>query len=634
MRRSKLWRSICLISIMGSMLSGLFPCYADWEYLGLPVHCYFVLQPAQFDADLIVGSEGHVYLKIADQWGDLPLPGADFIQGIETESGDVLLLVRETTETGAVYGLNPDPLDLDLILPVESPVNLFFSSDTRRCYLATETELQVSLDSRNWFHVEHFQDNPVTAICDSSQNSLALLALNATGIHLAEMSPDYGSGEDQGRLAHEPISEASGLAASSINPGVFWTHNDSGGDAALFALDTSGTHLGKYTLDGVPNRDWEDMAVATVQDTTWLYVGDIGDNDRVHSIKYVYRVPEPDVSPDQTPGEWNLSGTETLAFQYPDDEKFDCETLMVDPDTGDLYVVTKRNHNNSATDDDEDLLFRIPWHPSTPARSDRSDYLTGKSISRNPVIAEFITVIDIPVAISWGAGYGATGGDIDPSSTEIIIRTYTGIYQFQRMPGQSLADAFSNEWIEVPVSVEAQGEAVCWGPDAMHYYTTSEEPYSFLQAHLYQFSRSTWLQQHAEHPFSHLSTAPGYGVLSICRQGHNGDGIYLSQDQGQTWSPLLRSSGISALSFAGDTQVLLGWDSILPGGGHSAGAAWLNIETGDLVHDDTGLWGMDITGISTGDQTNWLATPKGVYAGEGYEVAGHKVIRLRGYGRR
>ncbi len=48
------------------------------------------------------------------------------------------------------------------------------------------------------------------------------------------------------------IEEASGLVTSAINPGMFWTHNDSGADAELFLIDQEGNIHLKVFLAG-PN---------------------------------------------------------------------------------------------------------------------------------------------------------------------------------------------------------------------------------------------------------------------------------------------------------------------------------------------------------------------------------------------
>ena len=63
-------------------------------------------------------------------------------------------------------------------------------------------------------------------------------------------------------LETDRIPEASGIAHSLINENVLYTHNDSGGEASVFAIDTQGKLLAEIVIDGAKNRDWEDIATA------------------------------------------------------------------------------------------------------------------------------------------------------------------------------------------------------------------------------------------------------------------------------------------------------------------------------------------------------------------------------------
>ena len=54
------------------------------------------------------------------------------------------------------------------------------------------------------------------------------------------------------------LDEASGLAQSRTNPGVFWVHNDSGDEPRVYAVSRSGALLGSYTLSGATAIDWEE----------------------------------------------------------------------------------------------------------------------------------------------------------------------------------------------------------------------------------------------------------------------------------------------------------------------------------------------------------------------------------------
>ena len=58
------------------------------------------------------------------------------------------------------------------------------------------------------------------------------------------------------------VPETSGLAVSRRTPGLLWTHNDSGNEAVLFAIDASGTDRGRVRLP-IRTRDWEDVSAAS-----------------------------------------------------------------------------------------------------------------------------------------------------------------------------------------------------------------------------------------------------------------------------------------------------------------------------------------------------------------------------------
>jgi hypothetical protein len=99
------------------------------------------------------------------------------------------------------------------------------------------------------------------------------------------------------------IDESSGMVRPRRHPGVFWTHNDSGGTPELFAVDRAGRLLGRVRLPGVRNRDWEDLAYGPCGDPgtdldrplperhRCLWIGEFGDNRQVYDTAYLIRVP-------------------------------------------------------------------------------------------------------------------------------------------------------------------------------------------------------------------------------------------------------------------------------------------------------------------------------------------------------
>src|SRR5215207_11600158 len=96
-------------------------------------------------------------------------------------------------------------------------------------------------------------------------------------------------------VKNQAVSESSGLVASHLRPGAYWTHNDSGDGPFIYAFDARGESLGVFRVTGAQARDWEDISIGPgpERDKSYLYIGDIGDNDKERSEVVVYRVAEP-----------------------------------------------------------------------------------------------------------------------------------------------------------------------------------------------------------------------------------------------------------------------------------------------------------------------------------------------------
>ena len=289
---------------------------------------------------------------------------------------------------------------------------------------------------------------------------LLFMALNCD----AADKPIFGPRIDKGLIESDLINEASGIATSRKNLGVLWTHNDAGDPSRIYALNSQGEHLGVYTIDGVRARDWEDMALGPgpLAGEHYLYIGDIGDNKAAKSLKFIYRVPEPVVDESQPPADTIISGAEIITFQYPDGNR-DAETLMIDPSTRDIYVVSKEEINVR--------VYRAPYPQPTT----------------DTVILQPVATLDLQGA-AFSKAKMVTAGDISISGLEILIKTYTTIYYWRRVPAQNLWQAFDNKPVKVPYINEPQGEAIAFASDGMGYYTMSEED-GGRPAHLYFYPR-------------------------------------------------------------------------------------------------------------------------------------------------
>ena len=275
---------------------------------------------------------------------------------------------------------------------------------------------------------------------------------------LSAQVPSFGPSEDKGLLQYEQINEASGIAASKKNIGVLWTHNDSGDSARIFAINTHGKLLGVYHIDGITNRDWEDIEVGPgpISGKEYIYISETGDNDAKYKKKYIYRVPEPVVDTNQTNVYETLEDCDVITFKYPDDPR-DAETLIVDPLTKDIYVVSKREKNVNV------YLLSYPQ-------------LLDKTVTTKYMLTLPFTM--------------AVGGDISYNGKEILIKTYDTVYYWKRNTGQSVADALKDKYYTLPYVREPQGEGIGWSYDADGYYTISEESELHIPVHLYFYPRS------------------------------------------------------------------------------------------------------------------------------------------------
>jgi len=272
----------------------------------------------------------------------------------------------------------------------------------------------------------------------------------------SQNSPEFSNQVNMGLIKNPDIVEASGIVESRKNPHVFWVHNDRNNENRLFAFNSNGKNLAVYHLDGIVNRDWEDIAIGPgpSDGVDYIYIGDIGDNYSEYDLKYIYRIPEPDVHFMQEPVAKTLFGAETITCRYPDGVR-DAETMMLDPLTKDLYIVSKRELN-------ELRLYRAPYPQSTT----------------EIIMMEHLATLNLTQFV---------GGDISSSGLEILIKNYETIYYWSRNASENIWDVLTEEPIIVPYVEENQGEAVCWASDSMGYYTVSEE--SGIESYLYFYPR-------------------------------------------------------------------------------------------------------------------------------------------------
>jgi hypothetical protein len=157
--------------------------------------------------------------------------------------------------------------------------------------------------------------------------STALVFLLGSTGHAQDVPPWRAAGY----YAHEPIRESSGLVASRTHVGIYWTLNDSGNPAALYATGLDGKLIREFEVRGATNRDWEALAI---DNEGQLWIGEIGNNSRGRTNLRVYVVSEPDPK-DETA---TISVLKQYPYRYPA-ENVDAEGMFVHE--GMPYIISK-----------------------------------------------------------------------------------------------------------------------------------------------------------------------------------------------------------------------------------------------------------------------------------------------------
>lgn len=214
------------------------------------------------------------------------------------------------------------------------------------------------------------------------------------------------------------IKESSGLAASRIHPGVYWTHNDSDDGPYVYAVDSAtGRTVARVTLTGIGKP--RDVEAISLGPDGQLYVGDIGDNrNGTWDHVWIYRFPEP-----KTLGDVTVKATQ-FTVRYADGAR-NAEALMVHPVTGRVYIASK--------DENRGGLYEGPAELSTG----------GANVFRR--------IADVP----W-----VTDGAFSPDGNRLTLRGY---FTARTYPWTEGRPAGEGERVDAPW--QGQAESVTYTPD-------------------------------------------------------------------------------------------------------------------------------------------------------------------------
>lgn len=272
----------------------------------------------------------------------------------------------------------------------------------------------------------------------------------------------YDAAKPLGTITDSQLTEISGLTPSRTTKGVWWVHNDSGDQPRIYAVNSRGQLLAKFTVTDAKNVDWEDMASGPGPDgKPTLYLADSGNNSLSRSELTLYRVAEPNLA--KAAPKTVLTGetetAEAFPFRYPDG-KHDAEALFLDPQSGRPYLVTKKMTPPCAV-----YRFPLPLQPGKTVTLEK--VTTGKAIQ---AISQLVLV---------------TGAATSPDGKRVVIRTYFTALELVRTGGK-FESVFNAEPQTIKIPLEKQGEAISYTADGKALVTTSEK----IPAPLFQMLRA------------------------------------------------------------------------------------------------------------------------------------------------
>ncbi len=248
---------------------------------------------------------------------------------------------------------------------------------------------------------------------------LLLIFLIGIGVYTAVTAPldapDTPPWKPVGKYTHHDIQESSGIVTSQQFEGVYWTLNDSGNPAILYATKLNGELIQEIAVHGSKNVDWEALGIDS---ENRLWIGDIGNNSRLRQDLKVMVVKEPDPFT-----ETEVEVIASYPYQYPE-ANVDAEGLFIAE--GIPYIVSKERERA--------VLYRFP--------------------SLVPDVKQVL----VRVGEFAGAKF-VTGAGLSEDATRLAVCTYDALWVYHGT-SSNLAELIQGTPQHLPHNFS--GEAVCF----------------------------------------------------------------------------------------------------------------------------------------------------------------------------
>lgn len=237
------------------------------------------------------------------------------------------------------------------------------------------------------------------------------------------------------------LQEISGLVTGRKNPEMVYFVEDRSNKNEVYLFSHFGEKFGKIMLDGVENIDWEDIAIGPGHEEgeQYIYVADIGDNGAIRDNIRIIRFIEPQIE-DFENDELAIQDFDIITLKYPDGAR-DAETLLLDPKTLDLIIITKR-----------EVVARV-YQIKYPYSTSETNELT------------FVGLLPMKRLL---------GGDVDATGNQILLKNKSTVYYWSNNNGSVLNTLFKSAPVSVYYIPEPQGESIGFTADGEGYLTISE----------------------------------------------------------------------------------------------------------------------------------------------------------------
>lgn len=283
-----------------------------------------------------------------------------------------------------------------------------------------------------------------------------LISSALTGCHYLGQSAIASDAVVIGSITDKRVAEASGIATSRRDSGLYWINNDSGNPPTIYAVKSDGQVLAAVKISGVGNRDWEDIASFEYQGKAYILVAEVGDNDAQWPSYSIHIIAEPQIDGSKEQRSIKLKPEWSINFTYPDG-KHDCESVAVDLQNQQVLLLTKR--------DSVPKLFALNLLESGKQVAQDLGPITPLPETKDPMsLFKLLNLTTMP-----------TGMDISADGRSLAVITYGSAYLYSNPNHLPWQKVMSQVPREIGIPELRQAEAIGFDFTAEHILITSEK---------------------------------------------------------------------------------------------------------------------------------------------------------------